>query len=573
MSPDRLVDFRQIWFVDFEYQPVPGDLPSVICMVAREWRSGQTIRLWKDQLTNRTGPPFSQKSDCLYIPFFASAEFSCHLALNWPLPANVVDLYVENRNLTNGFHMLRGNGLLGALFHHGVSGIEHEEKTEMRDLAIRGGPWSDDERRKLLDYCESDVIALSKLFDRVFPKIDLPRALLRGRYMKAVARMEATGVPIDEEMHDLIMRNAEDIRTNLIRDLGAVYGVYEQGHFRHHLFEAYLKKMSIEWPRLPSSQLDLKDDTFSYMAMLYPKLKNLKILRSHLGQLQMKRLPLGYDGRNRCMLSPFASKTGRNQPRSTNFVFGRAKWIRRLITPPPGRALLYIDYEQQEFGIAAALSGDSVMQDAYNSDDPYLSFARQAGTAPENASKQTHKRIRDIYKACALAVQYGMGANSLAFRTGQKPVDAKALLNTHRRLYSDYWNWSENAVSYASLMGKIHTAFGWTLHVTHTTNPRTLQNFPMQANGAEILRLACCFLCEAGITVCAPIHDAVLVECAIDDIAETLHDSKLMLAKASRIVLGGFELRTGVQTIEYPRTLGGDDNDDIWRVIQTTVSR
>jgi len=272
------------------------------------------------------------------------------------------------------------------------------------------------------------------------------------------------------------------------------------------------------------------------------------------------------------MLSPFASKTGRNQPRSTNFVFGRAKWIRRLITPPPGRALLYIDYEQQEFGIAAALSGDSVMQDAYNSDDPYLSFARQAGTAPENASKQTHKRIRDIYKACALAVQYGMGANSLAFRTGQKPVDAKALLNTHRRLYSDYWNWSENAVSYASLMGKIHTAFGWTLHVTHTTNPRTLQNFPMQANGAEILRLACCFLCEAGITVCAPIHDAVLVECAIDDIAETLHDSKLMLAKASRIVLGGFELRTGVQTIEYPRTLGGDDNDDIWRVIQTTVS-
>ena len=79
MNPDNLVDFRQIWFVDFEYQPVPGDLPSVICMVAREWRSGQTIRLWKDQLTSRIGPPFSQESDCLYIPFFASAEFSCHL--------------------------------------------------------------------------------------------------------------------------------------------------------------------------------------------------------------------------------------------------------------------------------------------------------------------------------------------------------------------------------------------------------------------------------------------------------------------------------------------------------------
>ena len=102
-----------------------------------------------------------------------------------------------------------------------------------------------------------------------------------------------------------------------------------------------------------------------------------------------------------------------------------------------------------------------------------------------------------------------------------------ALLNTHRRLYSVYWNWSEGAVSYAGLMRKIHTVFGWQLHVTHKTNPRTLQNFPMQANGAEILRLACIFLCEAGFEVCAPVHDAVLIECAADDIPDTLHNAKI----------------------------------------------
>ena len=33
----------------------------------------------------------------------------------------------------------------------------------------------------------------------------------------------------------------------------------------------------------------------------------------------------------------------------------------------------------------------------------------------------------------------------------------------------------------------------------------------MQANGAEMLRLACCLATERGIEVCAPVHDAVLI--------------------------------------------------------------
>jgi DNA polymerase-1 len=68
---------------------------------------------------------------------------------------------------------------------------------KMRDLILRGGPWSDAEREAILDYCESDVAALARLLPAMLRKIDLPRALLRGRYMAAVARMEHNGVPID----------------------------------------------------------------------------------------------------------------------------------------------------------------------------------------------------------------------------------------------------------------------------------------------------------------------------------------------------------------------------------------
>ena len=95
------------------------------------------------------------------------------------------------------------------------------------------------------------------------------------------------------------------------------------------------------------------------------------------------------DGRNRCLLSAFRSRTGRNQPSNSKFIFGPSVWLRGLIKPPPGYGLAYIDWSQQEFGIAAALSGDPAMMDAYHSGDPYLAFAKQAGAVPAHATK-TH---------------------------------------------------------------------------------------------------------------------------------------------------------------------------------------
>ncbi len=55
-------------------------------------------------------------------------------------------------------------------------------------------------RKKSSDYCEGDVEALARLLFAMLPGIDLPRALLRGRFMVAAAAMEHAGMPIDTEM-------------------------------------------------------------------------------------------------------------------------------------------------------------------------------------------------------------------------------------------------------------------------------------------------------------------------------------------------------------------------------------
>ncbi len=303
------------------------------------------------------------------------------------------------------------------------------------------------------------------------------------------------------------------------------------------------------------------------MARAYPCVAPLHELRATLSQLRLMELHVGLDGRSRTLLSAFKSITGRNQPSNKKFAFGPATWIRGLIKPPPGYAVAYIDWEQQEFGIAAALSGDANMQHAYVSGDPYLAFAKQAGAVPPHATKEMHAAEREQFKQCSLAVQYGMGANSLAQRIGQPTWRARELLNLHRSTYSRFWAWSDASPDYAMLTRALPTVFGWTLHIDAKPNERSVRNFPMQANGAEMLRLALCMATEEGIEVCAPVHDAVLIAAPLDKIEANVARMQEVMAEASRIVLGGFALRSEAKIIRHPGRYMDKRGQAMWDVI------
>ena len=136
--------YREIWLVDFEFVAVPGERPNPVCLVALELRTGRMVRQWRDEF-GRT-PPYAIDPEALFLAYFSSAELGCHLAIGWSLPARVVDCYVEFRNHTNGLSPSNGAGLLGALAYFGLDGMDAVEKHEMRELVLRGGPWSTEER-------------------------------------------------------------------------------------------------------------------------------------------------------------------------------------------------------------------------------------------------------------------------------------------------------------------------------------------------------------------------------------------------------------------------------------------
>jgi DNA polymerase I len=213
------------------------------------------------------------------------------------------------------------------------------------------------------------------------------------------------------------------------------------------------------------------------------------------------------------------------------------------------------------------------MAGAYTSGDPYLTFAIQAGAAPPDATKRTHKAVRDQFKSTVLAVQYGMGAETLAQRIGQPPIRARQLLHLHRETYRVFWGWSDRVVDHAMLTGAVHTAFGWQLRISANTNDRSLRNFPMQANGAEMLRLACCLATEKGIEVCAPIHDAILICAPLNDLDDHVRSAREAMAEASRVVLKGFELGTDVKLMHHPDRYMDERGEVMWDRVIKLVNR
>jgi len=566
------VDCESIWVVDFEFTSNPGERPNPVCIVARELRSGKTESVWMEgnDAGDLKSPPYSTGKNALFISFYAPAEMSCHLALGWQMPVNLVDLFAEHRVLTNGLPGV-GNSLLAACEYRGVPSIPSSDHKElMRNLVLAGGPYSNSDRKSILEYCGEDVRLTTDLFLSMQNSIDWPRALFRGMYQESLSLMEYRGIPIDTGTLSRLRQHWQGLQARLVKEIDADYGVYDGLTFKTAEFERYLSEKDIPWPRTETGRLSLSDDVFKDMTKTYPFLQGLKDLRHLLGAMKLNALAVGADGRNRTMLSPFRSKTGRNQPSSAKYIFGPAVWLRSLIQPEPGKALIYADYAQQEFIIAGYLSGDPAMRAAYETTDPYLSFAKMAGAVPQDATKESHKAVRDLYKICALGVQFGMGEQSLARQINRPPAYARELLRQHRRVFKTYWEWSDRVLNDAVLTRRMTTSFGWQFHIAGDGGDadRSIRNWPMQSTGSDILRMACVLLERNGLEVVGPVHDAVLLECPANDADNVAKKAVAVMEQASSIVLGaGKVVRVDYDIIRYPERYSDPRGVETWNRI------
>lgn len=149
--------------------------------------------------------------------------------------------------------------------------------------------------------------------------------------------------------------------------------------------------------------------------------------------------------------------------------------------------------------------------------------------------------------------------------------EAKELLRLHKQTYKKFWSWSDRVVNHADLHRKLWTVFGWEIDYPHAINPRSARNFPMQGNGSEMLRLACCLATERGVQVCAPIHDAILIEFDLNEEEENVATAEEAMKDASSLVLDGFQLKTDVKIVRYPDRYMDERGQQMWETVWEIV--
>ena len=560
-----MMRFRGAVVCDFEYEVTPGNLPNVLCMVAYEldenFQYVRTTRLWRGDFG--AAPPFDVGADTLFIAYSAWAELTCFMQLGWQFPVHIFDLhtaYLATSNILLPYNpdeerKKQQKRLPDACHAYGVEGWERIDKgTIAQDIGE--GRWQDHGREAVLEYCEEDVRASAELFRRMLhgaqPRLEpanLDLVLHWSNYSaKAIARIQARGMPIDTDLWNKVQENKHVVVAHLLRQLDPSHGsetpIYDpEGGWSNRRFEAYLAANGVTaWPRLDSGELQIDSDAFNMMCHV-PGMESLHALRDSLGVIVKAKLPIGRDGRNRPSLFPFCTATGRNAHAKS--LYNAHAGMRSFMRFDPDTIAVYLDYRTQEVGVAAAHSGDETLKAAYATGDVYYALARVVGAThdPDPVHWKKHNEAqRQQMKSLQLAINYGMGVSSLARGLNRHPVVAAAVIERYKRTYPKFWEWRDDMVMRALLDRKILPCFSWPLRISTSPNTRTLYNFPMQSGGAEMTRLAAWGMCEAGLVPSMLIHDAVLFEARNEDEVEL---AKEIMRKAGRTVCDGFQIDVG----------------------------
>ena len=587
-------NFTSVVVGDFEYEVTDGDLPNVLCMVAHVLNENlehvRTIRTWRGEFGST--PPFDIGPNTLFVAYSAWAEMTCFMTLGWQFPEHIFDQHTAYLAASNILlphnpdekHKRPRKRLSDACRAYGVAGWEHIDK-EAIAKDIGEGRWRLHGKDAVLDYCTEDVRAETELLRRQlrgcssFAPVSVPHVLHWSNYSaKCIARIQARGMPIDMALWELVQENKRAVIAELIRQLDVSQAgncpIYTpEGEWSYERFERWLSNTGvIAWPRLDSGRLDIDGDAFRLMYHI-PGIEELHALRDSLRVIQTAKLPIGRDGRNRPSLFPFGTATGRNA--HCRSLYNAHAGMRSFMMFPPDKIGVYLDWRTQEVAVAAALSGDQVLIEAYRGGDIYYTLALDDGLTKDTGLKHWKKHNpaqRQRMKALQLGINYGMGVPSLAKGLNQHPLIASSLIERHRRKYPRYWQWREDQVWHAMLNRRIESVFGWPLHITTSPNKRTLYNFPMQSGGAEMLRLAAVRLCAAGLVPSMLVHDGILLEVETE---QQVAQAMAIMRAAGRDVCDGLEVGVDIDQ----RLVNGARYQDkrpvagkMWTTIEKTLA-
>jgi len=479
-------------------------------------------------------------------------------------------------------------GLGAAVFKTTGIVIDNEFKKEIRDLIIACNKGNEEtieamiaRKQDIMDYCASDTKYLFNIFEAFIKEyqrllksdfdMDKLKTYMKNRseYAIRTAIMERKGYPIavsrtsnfSSQVGNIVWKCQQDINSQFDFKLFRAKSKkkpfdlsWDQKKTREEL-KKWLKANGYKgWTLTDGGKKGIKDLSLSLKAFQKPIKYNHTYPEGNLIAQMQRYLKLkqglngftaggkskknfwdhvGADGRVRPYFGIYGAQSSRSQPSATSFIPLKSAWMRNLIEAPKGRAICGIDFASQEFLLGALMSGDQAMIRAYESGDVYLAFGKDINYIPKDATKSSHKELRDQCKAVVLSLSYDMSEYGLAIDLSEKfkrPVttdEALKWINKHKMAYTTFHKFKEKIQREYKFKKRITLPDGWMMFGDND-NFRSVGNMPIQGFGASIMRKAVQLAQDAGLDVIYTLHDAIYIEFDSDDLSAVVKLAECM---------------------------------------------
>ena len=204
------------------------------------------------------------------------------------------------------------------------------------------------------------------------------------------------------------------------------------------------------------------------------------------------------------------------------------KQIRAAIRASAGFAIGCADYSQIEYRILAHITQAKELLRAYhNGEDLHAAMAAavRGGKWQDYNDKENEElyAIRTAFKNVNFAVIYGAGPPKVAYMSKISLDEANDILDAHRELVPEVYDWKQYVVREAAVTGYSETLFGRRIHIPGIASrdwgikghaERLAVNGVVQGSAADLMRLAVPrvqSVCKQGTKLRATVHDELVL--------------------------------------------------------------
>ncbi len=425
-----------------------------------------------------------------------------------------------------------------------------------------------------LDYAAKDIQALRDIFpilrDRLNNiktphkatgiihdtfSLDNAVAVVEMAFVPQLAMIELTGMPVDEKaLKDQLQKVSSDYQRMYI-DFVRRYGV---DPFSPHKVTHWLStKLGLKLPKTQKGSLSSQDSALrKYIDR--EEVKQLVEIRSTKKILD-KLKELSSHTKNGRIYSEFkqiGAPTGRmasSRPNLQNIT----KELRKLFKAPEGRSLIVADYSQIELRIAAEYVNDETMIKAFSEGKDLHRFTASLilGKTYEDVTKEE----RQMAKAINFGLIYGISPRSLmeyARNNYGIDISMREAQKFHERFFEVYSGFKKWHDSVKEELSKKHSLVVYSLLGRRMVVHRFTEavNFPIQATGSDLLKMAVVFFGKLKKDLDAQIvnlvHDEIIVESSEENSQKAKEILSQSMLKAGKILLKKVPVEFEVEIVE-----------------------